>query len=276
MKQFLSLLTAGALLVSLAGCKAAQTPSAEVPETTIAESTAPVEITVTVPAATKPVMDEAQRRRLTAYQNVLHLLTEEHQTPEGEEVFFDVSFGDMMDNTFAIFDADSDGEDELVIWLTAAPMAGMRGWVYGYDAETDSVYTELSTFPALEFFTGGLVKCLTSHNQGLASGTESDFWPYTLVGYNPATRTYDEIAYVDGWSKASHPTDWDGNPYPDDIDVENDGMVYLVTQGLGREAYIDTLSQEAYDAWYAALFGSSTKIPVEPLKLTQENIAAIV
>lgn len=278
MKQFLSLLTAAALTVSLAGCRtsapAPTEPAAEVPETTAAAS-APTEITVTVPAATEPVLDAAQRARLEIYQNVLRQFLHERTTPDGTAVQVDTFFGDITSNQFAIFDADSDGEDELVIWFTTAPTAGCVCWVYGCDVETNTVYEELSAYPYLEFYTGGLVKCLYSHNHGLAPDVEG-FWPYGLMGYNPAAREFETLAQVDGWSKAAYPKDSEGNPFPDDIDVENRGVVYFVTQGIDREPFTDTLSQEAYNAWAAALFGSATQIEPNPMSITDENIDAIV
>ena len=60
-------------------------------------------------------------------------------------------------------------------------------------------------------------------------------------------------------------------PYPDQIDAEGAGSVYLVTP---RDGDTDVISQTDYLAWLAA-FDLTEPIAVAYLPLTAENIAAV-
>lgn len=267
MKKLKCALSAAILLFSLSACGASQAaPSSVVTEFTEAtESTQPQTIETLV---VKGPIDEAQSKRLQAYEQVLKTLLQEHQLPGGEVIWEDSSFGAMEKNTFAIADVDGDQEEELVINFTTAPMAGMLCQVYGYDAELDTLELELSVFPSVEFFTGGLVKASWSHNQGLAG---ERMWPYDLLGYNPASHRYEPIASVDAWDKFMAETNYDGDKYPADVDAEKAGFVYLVTENDTTRP----LSRTEYEEeWYPQLFGSAEAISLTERKLTDENITA--
>lgn len=267
MKKAFSILLSGALAVTLFACTPKPDNEPEytetIPETTIAAAPTPTE------APILPTEEESRHAaRMEAYRNVLEQFVLHLQTPDGEAIPFDNGFGDITNNQFAIADVDGDGEQELILLMTTAPTAGQQAWVYGWDSETGTVYTKLNAYPYLEFYTGGLVKQMWSHNQGLAG---ENFWPYTLAGYNPAARSYEVIAQVDAWTKSYRSKDYEGNPFPADIDTEDVGTVYLVT--IGEETQV--MNQADFFSWLESLFGSSEPISLAFQNTTTAHISAL-
>lgn len=261
MKRLSLFLMAAALL--LTGCMAAPQESAEAPAPRIAETT--------VPAETE---QDPTLAMLAAYERVLEQFYTDHITPDGQELWLDEpNFGYIQENTFAIADVDSDGIEELILTFSTAPMAGMCTWVIGYDAQTDSIYVELSIFPAVDFYTGGLLEAGWSHNQGLAGDI---LWPYSVLHYRPEERSYQVTAHVDAWDKNLCDTASDGKPFPDEVDTDNIGAVYLITtetpDGLWET---DTVSRAVYEAWHAAIRGDAKPIELEYLNTTLDNIHAV-
>lgn len=51
------------------------------------------------------------------------------------------------ENSFAIFDVDNDGQDELLLYWTDASMAGTVGYIFGY--RDHMVYNEFSGYPSM-------------------------------------------------------------------------------------------------------------------------------
>lgn len=173
------------------------------------------------------------------------------------------------DNAFALCDVDGDGQDELIFHLATAAVASQTENVYRYDPETGALAEELIEYPAVTYYANGYAVAQWSHNQGLS---EDDFWPYNLYAYSADTQTYELIASVDAWAKARSLQHWEFDfPYPDQIDAEGAGSVYLVTP---RGGDTDVLSQTDYHAWLAA-FDLTEPIAVAYLPLTAENIAAV-
>lgn len=276
MKKLCSLILAFAVCFTLFGCGAAKAETTQVvteliPEQTEAAAEAAAETSnekeaePTLPAET---IAESERRRLSAYQAVLYVFLKDYRGPGGEEIARLDDFGSMEENLFAIADVDGDGETELILTLKNQPVAGMVTWVCGYDAQTETVYEKLCVFPNTEFYTGGLVEAGWSHNQGMAG---YNFWPYTLMGYNPAAKVYEAIAHVDAWDKDFAEVDYNGKRFPDDLDTDGTGIVYFVTQN-GEEK---TLSSSQYAAWREETFGSAEIIPVDYQFTNPQNIDSL-
>lgn len=107
--------------------------------------------------------------------------------PDGNVLDYDGS--DMSENTFAVYDIDGDGEDELILRYDTGAMYAMVEAIYGYDSETGALKQELLEFPALVYYDNGLVRADSSHNQS----DDIDAWPYTMYRYNKDTDTYEEV-----------------------------------------------------------------------------------
>lgn len=262
MKQFFILFLAIAVL--MAGCMSARQESSTVsPEPRAAE---------TVPETTAG--KDPTLAALAAYEHILEDFYTNHKSPDGQELWMeDNTFGTIDENSFAVSDVDGDGMEELVIVFGTAPMAGMCEWVYGYDADSDSVYQELAVFPNVQYYTNGLLEAGWSHNQGLAGDA---LWPYSLMAYDSATRTYQVIAQVDAWDSNLRDTDYDGVPFPRELDTDNTGAVYMITTQTEAGLWeTDTVSRSVYEAWRAGILGDAAPIKPEYLNTTLDNIHTV-
>lgn len=267
MKKRWILLLCAALVLCLAGCGRNE-PEETAVITEFTEVTEPeVTTAVTVPAAdpeTIPAQElsEAQIRRLSAFRQVMEHFYYEHTAPDLSLIHQDESFGPMEKNTFTLADVDGDGAEELILFNTTECMAGMCAWVLGYDDAQDAITCRLTEFPALDFYTGGLAVAEASHNQGLSGDV---VWPYTLYGFNPASRTYTPICSVEAWDRNLAETDFEGNEFPAEADTDGAGYVFFLRTPGKDEPEI--LSASAYESWKASVFGSS-----RPIELTMQNI----
>lgn len=215
---------------------------------------------------------------LEKFQDILEGIYYDYTLPNGQKLEF---YGDPepeFPNQFAIFDVDNDGKDELLIRYINTYSAGMFGIIYDYDQNTQTLKQELLEFPALTFYKNGVVEAGWSHNQGLAGR----FWPFTLYQYDPDTDIYVELASVDAWDKAFFPLDWDGTPFPDEIDGSGDGIVYYI-RSAGSQDAVEPISQQVFTQWWNKVIGadetaSPTDVTIEvPYQtLSSDNIANIL
>lgn len=200
-----------------------------------------------------------------AYVSVLEKVYQEQSFPNGRELGFD-GISDISDNWFAICDIDKDGREELILLWTTTITAGMAGIVYDFDSASGSVREELLEFPSLTFYDNGVVEAGLSHNHGMAG--DMDFWPYTFYQYDQNTDTYVMTAQVDAWNKAFYEKDYDGNPFPDELDTDGDGVLYKVTIE-GKE---DLLDLDGYKQWRDSFVAGAEKMEIPFLELTEEHI----
>ncbi len=203
-----------------------------------------------------------------AYADALDNLGKNHIFPDGDEAA--ELTGDMAENKFVLYDVDNDGEAELLLMYNSTYMAGQVGYVFGCDAETKILQTELSEFPFLTFYENGIIKAGWSHNQGRAGDS---FWPYSLYQYAPETDSYILVAMVDAWDK-NYPGADDGNPFPSDIDKSGTGLVYYIMED-GEYDTTHPVDATAYNAWINSFIGSASEIEIQYTDLTEENISQI-
>ena len=173
--------------------------------------------------------------------------------------------GTIEDETFAVADVDGDGEEELLVGISNTTMAGMCKVVYGYDREKDDVREEAQTFFAATFYPE-MIRVEASHNHGHAGDV---LWPYTVMSYDKEKDVYLDAYYVDAWSREL--AEYDSlleREYPQEIDTENDGFVYLITQN--GETKI--LNRQDFEKWEKALFSGLEPLKIDRLKMTGENI----
>ena len=222
-------------------------------------------LSICLAACLSACAEQADERalRLAAYREALETLYQQHRYPDGEEADFSAEEGTETKNSFALCDVDGDGQEELILHMMETIMAWQTEAVYRYDAEAGVLAGELTEYPAVTYYANGYAVALWSHNQG---ASDENFWPYNLYAYSQDTKTYELVASVDAWAKAR-----DQHGYPDKIDAEGAGSVYLVTP---RDGDTDVISQTDYLAWLAA-FDLTEPIQVEYIPLTAENIAAV-
>ncbi len=207
-------------------------------------------------------------KRRSRYADVLAQLIGTGTWPDGSVVDYetDASFGEMEDNQFAIADVDGDGEEELMISYSTTVMAGMHEDVYGYDAQEDEVYLELSEFPGVCYYENGWAEASASHNHSMGP----DFWPYQLYAFDKTTRTYETFGSVEAWDKSYYPENYDGEAFPDDQDEDGDGILYFFQQG-GNYFYEKGMDEADYKAWRKETLGGAKEIPVKWKNLSYEN-----
>ena len=259
---FRSLTAALAASVLLIGC----TANAPAPAPPTQRATPAVQ-TLSMPA---PEVQAAQSDPMTEkYIDVLEGIYYDYALPDGTRLD---PFEETEEyyNEFAIFDIDSDGEDELLIRYSNTYMAGMFGAVYGYDRASGKLTTQLFEFPAMSFFPNGAVEVGWSHNQGLAGR----FWPCTLYQYDPASDAYLPAACVDAWDREIFETDFEGNPFPAEADPDGDNIVYYVYL-WGEETSPTPICQKEFQSWYNDFVDCepALNIPFQPL--TEESIIAL-
>ncbi len=219
----------------------------------------------TLPTETE-TSTEISTAHLGKYAEVLENMLNNKVLPNGEEVE-NGGFGDISENTFAVADVDSDGKDELVILYSTTSMAGMTGYVYGFDEESGELHEELISFPSFTFYKNGLVKNDWSHNQG-----HGEMWPYTLFKYDAKEDKYKVQANVDSWDREIY-----AEGYPENIDTENVGTVYYVedlTNAVESDLYGEKnlKSESGYEEWVKETGLDSEELEIEYMKLTEENI----
>lgn len=170
---------------------------------------------------------------------------------------------------FAVYDVDMDGREELVLLCDNTYMAGMVGYVFGYEEKDGTLQEELAEFPGLTFYDNGACTATWSHNQGLAG----DFWPYTVYQYRSEADSYEKTGMVDAWEKAVFPTDNEGNPFPDEIDTSGSGFVYY----LMKDTYETTnpVDVSEYEKWAGEYIGNAKEIALPYMDITEENIRKI-
>lgn len=209
-----------------------------------------------------------QSAMYTAYQFALQQITFEHVYPDGTDTGFDSAGGFIEDNHFAIFDIDGDGIDELIVQFVTAPMAGNVETIYAYKEAENTLDKVLAVFPAVTYYDNGIVKEEWSHGSALAG---DDYWPYNLYQYSVQNGKYELIAEVNMWSKVIDTVDYKGDPYPEDIDTENAGIVFILT----RNGITETVSRSDYEAWLSEIMENAQPIQVPYQALNEDNIKAV-
>lgn len=173
--------------------------------------------------------------------------------------------GTIENETFAVLDVDGDGEDELLVGISNTYNAGMCKVVYGYDQEQDDVRQEAQTWFSAQFYPN-MIRVDVSHNHGHAGDV---MWPYTVMEYDKETDCYRDAYYVDAWSREL--AEYDSlleRSYPQEIDTENDGFVYLVTENDDTTI----LNRRHFQSWEAAIFAGKEPIQISWMKMTSDNI----
>lgn len=176
------------------------------------------------------------------------------------------------ENSFAIFDVDNDGQDELLLYWTDASMAGTVGYIFGY--RNRMVYTELSGFPSIQFYDNGIIEVNASHNQ---EPTPTEFWPYSTYFYDAEEDVYRLLGRVSAWDKSVNDTHYSGISFPESDDVDGNGIIYfLFTSKWWDYDNAKILDDSGYQNWRQSYLGDSKPINPTFKALTADNIVSSV
>lgn len=269
MKKKLCLMLAVMLLL-LSACSRTTAPKPTMAQYFAPSKRIPVETTAepTQPETAVPDRNDAAR---SAFQRALRTVHDDLRWPElpdsgNIEVW---ESGTIEDEQFAVTDVDGDGEEELLVSVSNTYTAGMCEIIYGYDPQTDGVRIESHSYVGVTHYPG-MLKVEASHNQGYAGDV---LWPYAIAYYDEAEDSYKDAFYVDAWCKDI--TDYDSyteTPYPDDIDTEHDGYVYLITENGERRF----MNRADHEKWEAGIFTNKEPLTIPWQKITTANIDALV
>ena len=172
---------------------------------------------------------------------------------------------------FALYDVDGDGQEELLLNWTGASMADTVEYIWGYG--DNGTHVELCEFPALTCYDNGVIEAEWSHNQGLAG----EFWPYFLYRYNAETDQYELCGGADAWDKSVAKTNEQGDDFPDDIDADQDGIVYYLLPADWDGNYdMKPVDGAKYRTWRESFLEGASKLDdIWFWDLKEENIAIL-
>lgn len=202
---------------------------------------------------------------LAAYQFALQQISFEHIYPDGTDTGFDGTYGYIEDNFFAIQDVNDDGNKELIVRFITASEAGKQETMYSCIPGEGSLQRLLTISPDGVYYDNGIVKENWAHGSGLCS---EEYWPYTLYRYDETEKTYVQIADVNMWSRSVAMVNYKGDPYPDEIDAENAGTVFIVYY----QGETETISKSVYEAWLAEILGNARPLQIAWRDLSEKNI----
>ena len=214
--------------------------------------------------AVPPPEAEIDGATRAAFAAVLRDLRENGTLPDGRAAEGAEQGADST-NSFAVADVDGDGKEELVLYYVDTIMAGMSGYVVGYDEENGRTHIQLRDFPSMEFYGSGAVKAMLSHNHSLGA-----LWPYILYTYLPETDSYQEGDMVTSWDEIRG-TGEHGEPFPEEADRSGTGTVYYVDGWYEGEP----MDRADYLAWEREALENSDRLLLDFLPLTEENIASL-
>lgn len=205
-----------------------------------------------------------------AFRNALKTIHDKLYWPDlpGDNEITLFAPGTIEDEQFAILDVDGDGQEELLVSVSNTYSAGMCEVIYGYDSQTDDVFVQARNYVAVTHYPG-MLKVDASHNHGYAGDV---LWPYVVMNYDEGKDVYEDAFYVDAWSREiTDYNPYEEMPYPDDIDTEQDGYVYLITENGQKRI----LNRADYQRWEAALFAGKEPLTIPWQKITVDNIQAL-
>ena len=144
-------------------------------------------------------------------------------------------------------------------------------------ADNGELHEELSEFVDMRFYSNGAVEANWSHNQGLGGR----IWPYNVYTYDAKTDTYRHFGAVDGWDKRFVDTFYaSGEPFPDDLDQDGDGLIYFLYSGeeiptFGDEDKAQRVDGREYEAWRWLYLHGATEITLPTKYITPDNITPL-
>lgn len=271
MKKMLSVLLAVSVLTSLTACETMTESTSSSAQQDIASATEKIEEVSTDTLMGENSEDSVGTENHMAFGKVLWDAYQRGILPDGHELDY-VDMEGASKNSFSITDIDGDGQEELVICWSNACMAGMVTYVFGY--QDGSVYPELTEFPDLIFYDNGFVKANQSHNHT----PSEDFWPYSIYCYNEEDDTYHFFCGVEAWDRNYYEAyELNGSTFPENIDIDGDGIVYLIKPADwdGHYTNIPIVDGADYEQWSSNYLDGAEELHISMQRLTEENIAVL-
>lgn len=168
------------------------------------------------------------------------------------------------ENLYAVMDINWDGVEELLVNIRDYGSGSAPLLIYRFDQTTMEMKEQLCTSDHIRNLYGnGVMEVNTGQNRGLAG----DFWPYIVYQYNGVTGIYSEAGFVDAWDGNIHPTDSDGNPFPEQLDQDGDKMLFFLDHD-----YDHPVDNAQYEQWSDAFVGDADAMEIDWYVLDEEQL----
>lgn len=184
------------------------------------------------------------------YVEILSHIYYQHRLIDGTDLMWT---DDVAVNQYAICDFDGDGREELLFSSNASSPTIMGGIMYDYNPVTEEIKEEYVTSIVGIFYDNGVIKQNVLHNHGLGS----EFWPYIIYEYDISADEYIIVGQVTTWEKGYREHDDVGNPFPDEQDVDADGIIYYIFDD--ETPY----TKQEYEEWEQNYFNGVHEINVQ-------------
>lgn len=166
--------------------------------------------------------------------------------------------------SFDIADVTNDGIIDLILKIDCVPMAEMRGYIYTYSPEQDSVIQLSQVSIGNVYYRNGYVVGSASRN----FSTSMTIWPFTVRDAINSNQ-----ALYQGYSCDKDACESANEPFPTADDIDNDGVIYYF--GDANSENLPPLTLAEYEAEVNKVIPESEKIVLNYRNITTENIEAI-
>jgi len=182
-----------------------------------------------------------------------------------------VKYIDEPDNypiQFSIYDINSDGEEELLIKIPGIIYDIENQFIYKLNADHTGIEDLCTLSVDATYYDTGFIKEPVWNEKSLSN----DFRPYDIKLWDAGG--FLDAGRVEAWEKLYMPNDFSGNPFPDNVDSDNNGIVYFISGELGID-YEHPVDDAEYKEYEKQFWGDETTLAVPWKNLTIENIEKI-
>lgn len=191
------------------------------------------------------------------YAQILKHIYYQHRWPSGESMEQMTSIEDSM---YVIYDVDGDGREELLVENGSGVTASQYGIIYDYHWDTGVTYIQGEVMSQTVFYSNGFMIQPLSHNQGLGR----DVYPSIYTQYDKETDSYHSLGTIETWEKAYRSENYEGQPFPDAQDLDQDGVIYYIFDNEPK-------TKADYEAVLQTYIGDAQELQLEWKSIDIEN-----
>lgn len=217
-----------------------------------------------IPQSTVPEKETSIDKEYPFYAASLITLINEQSLPSGEIVKY-ISDPEINPLQFAICDINKDGKEELLLHLPYETCEESGHFIYTENVENTGLEDLCRFNKDTVYYETGFIKEPVSYGEYLST----TFNPYDIRMWDAGG--FLDAGRVEAWEKAYMPNDFSGKAFPDNVDIDGNGMVYFISGELGID-YDNPVDDEAYREYEKQFFDDGKEISVPWHELTIENV----